>query len=117
MSQEAEFRLEESFTRRQAFEEFLGGPEIRGIVELMIASFSYSGRLHANAGGHSDWSDAEWARDHGCYRAAAFGVFEALMSAQPDADWAGVPIVVESLKGRILSNLINSGRGPKSKGA
>ncbi|NNH32272.1 Arc family DNA-binding protein [Rhizobium sp. SEMIA 4085] len=111
MVQEVEFRLERSFDLEKVIEDAMGGPQMRQKVTLMIAAFGHNGGMMAHALGHPEWTATEWMREPQCYRAAVFGVFEALLVAQPKAGWEKdeVYLAIESLKGRVASHLANAG--------
>jgi hypothetical protein len=114
LAQEVEYRLEQSFSWEEVVERAFGGPDVRRIVELVITGFNYSGRAMAHAKGHPDWTPAEWMRDPECYRAAAEGVVEALVMAEPDADWERsweeIDLVCDSIKSKIGAILVRQGK-------
>jgi hypothetical protein len=94
LAQEVEVRLERSFTEEGA----LGGPDMRRLAYLMISAFATAGRL--SAAGKEHWID-----DPMCYRAGLVGVVDALLIGLPDATLEDVAILIESLKGRLLTRI------------
>jgi hypothetical protein len=96
MSDEIERRLEASFSQEAS----LGGPEMRCIVYLMTAAFEAAGTR--NAAGKPDW-----VRDRDAYRAGLIGVVDALLIGLPDATPHDAALIIEALKGRLLTRLAN----------
>ena len=78
-SQEAEIRLERTFTEEDQF----GGPEMLNMARLMAAAFLRGGQAGARARGHPKWSLATWMEDPTCYVAAISAVADALRAAGP----------------------------------
>lgn len=77
-SQEAEFRLEQSFNEEDA----VGGPDLAVFARLMSAAFLRGGQRGARAMSRR-WTPAQWVNDPFCYAAAASAVVDALNTAQP----------------------------------
>lgn len=94
MAQEVEVRLERSFAEEQGF----GGPEMRRLAYLMATAFATAGQLRA-AG------KAQWIDDPSCYRAGLSGVVDALLIGLPNATAEDMALVIEDLKGRLLSRI------------
>jgi|RhiMetdeSRZDD1v2_1073273.scaffolds.fasta_scaffold1991056_2 hypothetical protein len=97
-SQEAELRIEQSFSRDDAF----GGAELREIAILMAASFSHAGKM--SAGGKPP---SEWINDPAHYSAAVVGVMKALLIGLPNSTPNDVALLFDSLRGRIAGAYIN----------
>ena len=99
-SQEAEYRLERSFSLDDAFDD----PALRDLIVRLSVAFDGGGRSAA-------WSrnvQGDWWRDPHCYRAAMFSVFETLLAQSPDAVLAleDLDLHMASLKGRIATHLL-----------
>jgi hypothetical protein len=78
-SQEAELRLEQSFTDESA----MGGPEITNMVQLMKAAFMRGGQRGAHARKHPKWTPDQWLNDPFAYEVAVLSVIEVLFGAYP----------------------------------
>ena len=94
MAQEVEVRLERSFSEERGF----GGPEMRRLAYLMATAFATAGQLRA-AG------KTQWIADQSCFRAGLTGVVDALLIGLPDATAEDMALVIEDLKGRLLSRI------------
>jgi hypothetical protein len=110
-SQEAEFRLERSFSEEAAF----GGAEMRGISLKMAAAFHTAGSAAAAARGNPEWTSSQWISDPDCYRSAMFAVILALSKSYPGADIAdllktadGAGSMIEALKRDVIQTKINA---------
>jgi hypothetical protein len=104
-SQEAELRLEQSFTADDA----LGGPDMRAATYLMASRFNSAGRAMA----HSKQISGDWIHDPGCYLRAMFAALGALIENAGDL---GIPIDpqefadhFESMKTGIVQKHLSSG--------
>jgi hypothetical protein len=102
-SQEAEFRLQQSFSNEDAVTAALGGPELRPIATIMAATFAHSGQNHAPR----DWAAADWIRDQACYREAALATMEALLLSMPDPSPKEINYAIQALFTRILSRRVS----------
>lgn len=112
-SQEAEFRLERSFSEEGAY----GGVEMRGMSLKMAAAFHTAGRATASARGHGEWSSAQWINDPECYRVAMFAVVAALAKSFPGADLEDLLKIADGAASMITSlklDLIQSRAGGKA---
>jgi hypothetical protein len=95
LAQEVEVRLERSFAEESSF----GGPEMQRLAFLMIAAFATAGQLSADG-------KPDWLHDRDCYRSGLIGVLDALLIEMPGAAPEDVDLVIESLKGRMMTRLI-----------
>jgi hypothetical protein len=89
-------RLQASFSEERA----LGGPEMRWLVELAVASFTFAGRLRAP-------DDPHWLRNQEAYRAGLFALIDSLLAGIPDATPEDIAVEIEGLKGRLLTRLVH----------
>jgi hypothetical protein len=94
ISEEIETRLASSFAEEAGF----GGADMRRVAYLMASAFATAGRL--SAAGKPDWIN-----DRDCYRAGLIGVVDALLIGLPDASAEDAALIIESLKGRLLTRL------------
>lgn len=99
-SQEAEFRLEQSFNHDDTF----GGPELRRYALLMAAAFSIGGSKQAHPK-----QIAEWINDRDAFAAAVVSVLSSLLKFMPDATPEKVAMIFESVRGRIATEFMNDG--------
>jgi hypothetical protein len=99
LAQEVEHRLDRSFVDDGGF----GSLELKRFAVLMAVAFDTAGSLHAPQGAQIQ----EWIRNPDCYRAAMFGVIEALLIGMPEATPDDVILQFESLKGRLMSRFLN----------
>lgn len=97
-SQEAEFRMERSFSEEDAF----GGPELRRMAIMMAASFGHAGHMHAG-----QRPAAEWLKDPDAYQAAVIAVVTELLIWMPDAAPERVAMLFEAVKGRVITHFVN----------
>jgi hypothetical protein len=108
ISQEAEFRLERSFSDDSAF----SSPEVRLWAHYLAAKFHKEGSFRAREKG-SAVDDKQWMADPDCLRTASFEVIDSLikdMVRQPDADLEAIAVYIENLKSRLLNNLVSAGK-------
>jgi hypothetical protein len=107
LSEEAEFRLERSFSEESFIDHALGGADMRQMAILMISAFSSAGRRGALASGHPEWTPAEWLQDPYCYKQAMLGALQALAPAHPgELSVDDLIMLMESLKGRIVTQVL-----------
>lgn len=78
-SQEAELRLERSFQSEDVFTAALGGPAMRNIALLMIATFAHAGETKS-----AGRTPKEWLRDPDVYRWAFVSTAMALIDGMPN---------------------------------
>jgi hypothetical protein len=95
MNAEIVRRLERSFAEELAF----GSAELRRVGYLMASAFAMAGQF--NAGDKQDWI-----KDRDCYRAGLIGVVDALLIGLPDATHEDAALIIESLKGRLLTRMM-----------
>jgi hypothetical protein len=104
LSQEAEFRLEQSFSNDAAF----GSAELRGTAIRMAIAFNAAGSSMAYGAGIK----GDWMQNPDCYLAAARGVAVALWLSTPegarDADKA--KMFAESFMGIVTGHYLNEAR-------
>ena len=98
-SQEAEFRLERSFSEEAAY----GGAEMRSMAAKFASAFHTAGRAAAAAKGRPDWTASEWIGDPDCYRVAAFAVITALLKSFPGADLEDILKIADDLPSMVGS--------------
>lgn len=101
MNAEMVDRLERSFGQDDSF----GGPQWRQTAHLMLSAFAIAGQRRAD----SKRFVGDWMTDADCYLAAVCGVIEGLTIGAHrgalDRDYVGA--VIESLKGRLATRLVN----------
>jgi hypothetical protein len=88
-------RLQASFAAERA----LGGPEMRWLVELAIASFTFAGRMRAPG-------DPNWLRNQEAYRSGLFALIDALLAGIPGVTPEEIAVEIEGLKSRLLTRLV-----------
>lgn len=64
-------------------DEYLSGPEMKGLANIMSSNFAFVAKQTAVADGHPDWKAKEWLADQNCYRAAALHVCFTLLEGMP----------------------------------
>jgi hypothetical protein len=96
LNSEIHARLERSFSEERA----LGGPEMRWLVELAVASFTFAGRMRAP-------DDPHWLGNQEAYRAGLFALIDSLLAGIPDATPEDIAVEIEGLKGRLLTRLVH----------
>lgn len=79
LSQEAEFRLERSFSEEDA----IGGATMKRLAQVMVASFFLGGERSAFSREGTP-SVEEWINDPDCYREAVVSLLDALVHRAPD---------------------------------
>lgn len=104
LNSEVVARLDRSLNTESTFEAAFGGPELHQTALLMAAAFASAGRASSGKANAS-----EWMRDRDAYRAAVIGVMDALLIGFPNADHDDAVLIIESLKGRLLTRLANEG--------
>lgn len=113
MNAEAVSRLERSFDAanlvREAVDHALGGPDLRGMALSMITAFASAGQRSAGA----DVPPRQWMQQPDAYRAAVVGVLDALLKEMPEASDEQTALMIESLKGRLLTRILNRPAGPQ----
>jgi hypothetical protein len=72
-------RLERSFQS----EDFLGGPEIASLAQLMSAAFLRGGQGRAYRMGNPKWKVGRWINNSDCFQAATEAVKDALDAIKP----------------------------------
>jgi hypothetical protein len=92
-SQQAELMIERAFEEEDRF----GGPAMWPIANMLAFAFLNGGQLRAAAGGHPEWTPAEWLQDPDCYRAAAYAVGFALNLPLPTKAPMSDPAAVHEL--------------------
>ena len=80
-SQEAEIRLERSFSEEDGF----GGPEILDMARLMAHAFNLGGKRGALTKGHPRWTPARWMNDPFCYESAIRSAINVLRASMPES--------------------------------
>jgi hypothetical protein len=82
-----------ALTRDLNTEAAYGGPELRGMSDMMSAAFTIGAQRE----------ERDWTRDPLAYASAVAGVIDALLSSIPEGDDRG--LALESLAGRALSRI------------
>jgi hypothetical protein len=99
LSQEAEMRLERSFSEERGW----GGPAIQHMAYLMASTFALAGSRAAHAKQHGDWTPEEWIHEPYCYEAAVAAVMDRLLSERPEG------LDGRAVVNRLLTRLANAG--------
>ncbi len=105
-SQEAEFRLQQSFSEEDA----LLGPELRNVQLTMIAAFFSAGSQAAAGKGHPEWKPSDWLKDEDCYIAAMFEVLTSLLLRAPNANPDKILLMANEIRARVVQSLANQER-------
>lgn len=116
LSEAVERQLEGSFLADQHLTTMLGGLEVRNISLLMAATFARAIQRHADMNPRQGWTTKEWLRDPHCYRAAMTAVTEALFRDFPSDDPEERFMLIESLRGRLASEIANNPKRNKGNG-
>jgi TraY domain len=101
-SQEAELRLERSFTMQDQIWEMFGGRAAFNAALLMSSSFAHVGNQEADGR-----PVGEWMKDPTVFDRAMRGVVDALWSIHPDASWERKQAWMESLYRGMHSQELN----------
>lgn len=107
LSEAIELRLEGSFRAAQHITDVLGGPDVRRTAMLMAATFANAGARYAAMNGHPEWTAKEWTLDPDCYREAMAAVAGALLRDFPSDDPEVQLRLLDSLHGRLVSQIVN----------
>jgi hypothetical protein len=111
LSQEAEYRLNRSFSDDSLFP----SPDMRFWAVYMAGKFHSIGSKAAADKGHPEWTDREWMADPECFQEAAFQVMNSLLIEtlkQPHADIEAIGLRLQSLQARGATYLHNTGKLP-----
>jgi hypothetical protein len=117
MNAEITDRLETSFTREDSFDRFFGGPEMRQMATLWAAAFVQGAKFGAYTG-HRTSLDKPLDKKEitnpksKIYQQGALAVLQALTIGMPTDD---VALLVESFKGRFMTDLVNERRRAKGE--
>ncbi|MER8431395.1 hypothetical protein [Mesorhizobium caraganae] len=108
-SQEAEYRLERSFSDERLFT----SPEMRFWAIMKAGRFAQEGQFCAAQKGHAEWSDKEWMADPDCRLKGTFDVVDSLIkdvASMPGSSIDDMAQYIESLKARFINHLASAGR-------
>jgi hypothetical protein len=107
-SQEAEYRLERSFSDERLFT----SPELRFWAIMKAGLLAQEGQFAAAQKGHADWSDKEWMADPDCRLKASFDVIDSLIKdvVALGSDPEDIALYIESLKARFINHLASAGK-------
>jgi hypothetical protein len=117
MNAEITNRLDTAYTKEELFDRFFGGPEMRRMATLWAAAFAQGAKLGAYLQHGAPFDsplDQKEITDPTTmsYREGALAVVKALMMGMP-TDIAA--LFIESLKGRFVSDVINTRRRAKGE--
>jgi hypothetical protein len=117
ITQEAEIRLQQSFT---GIDELFDGRVGFNWVKLMYANFKFAAEQHADNNCHPKSGANEWLRDRGCFEAGLSALVRTAWAQHPDPAAADYPAFLEQLyrrwQSRNASGFVDAPAEPNTAG-